>query len=155
MSLQSQLLKPFYNDPGYALLGIKPTSIEATRATIATTGNNDVDIIAPFAGTLLEAVYSSNSTLAANDTNFITFSITNLGQGGGGSTAMLAATDPNTTKATGGTGTTAGAARTLTLNGTLANLEVAKNDTLRIRFAVTGTLGAAQNEPVVSLRFAP
>lgn len=155
MSLQSQLLKPFYSEPGYALQGIKATPLEATRSTIPTTGNNDVDVLAPANGTLLEAIYSSNSTLAANDTNYITFSITNLGQGGAGSTVMLAATDANTTKATGGTGTTAGAARTLTLSSTLASLEVTKNDTLRIRFAVTGTLGAAQNEPVVQLRFAP
>jgi hypothetical protein len=136
-------------------MGVKPTAITATRSTIPTTGNNDVDVIVPFNGTLMEAIYSSNSTLAASDTNYITFSVTNLGQAGGGSTAMLAATDPNTTKATGGTGTTSGTARTLTLNSTLANLEVTKNDTLRIRFAVTGTLGAAQNEPVVQLRFAP
>lgn len=122
-------------------------------ATIATTGNSDVFIIAPAAGTLTSAVFSGVDALATSDTNYITFSITNLGLTGSGSAAMLAATDANTTKATGGTALTANAARTLTLNGTAANLVVAAGDRLRIRAAATGTLANTVTFPVYRVNF--
>lgn len=108
--------------------------------TIATTGNTDLYIIAPVNGILNEALFSGVDALAASDTNYITFSITNLGQAGAGSTALLAATDPNTTKATGGTALSANTKRTLTLNGTFTNLRVVAGDRLRVRAAATGTL---------------
>jgi hypothetical protein len=122
-------------------------------ATIATTGNSDVFVIAPSAGVLTSAVFSGVDALTANDTNYITFSITNLGLTGSGSAAMLAATDANTTKATGGTGLAANAARTLTLNGTAANLVVAAGDRLRIRAAATNTLANTVTFPVYRLNF--
>jgi hypothetical protein len=98
-------------------------------------------------------VFSGVDALASNDTNFITFSITNLGLTGSGSAVMLAATDANTTKATGGTALVANAARTLTLNGTAANLVVAAGDRLRIRAAATGTLANTVTFPVYRLNF--
>ena len=101
-------------------------------ATIATTSNSDLYMIADAAGVLIGARFSGTDALAASDTNYITFSITNLGTSGSGSAAMLAATDANTTKTTGGTALTANAARSLTLNGTAANLVVAAGDRLRI-----------------------
>ena len=122
-------------------------------ATIATTGNSDVYVIAPVAGTLSSAWFSGVDALTANDTNYITFSITNLGLAGAGSAAMLAATDANTTKATGGTGLSANTRRTLTLNGTAANLVVAAGDRLRIRAAVTNTLANTVTFPVYALNF--
>jgi len=122
-------------------------------ATIATTSNSDVFVIAPAAGTLTSVVFSGTDALAANDTNYITFSITNLGLAGSGSAAMLAATDANTTKATGGTALTANAARTLTLSGTAANLVVAAGDRLRIRAAATGTLANTVTFPVYRANF--
>ena len=122
-------------------------------ATIATTGNSDVFIIAPAAGVLTSAVFSGVDALAASDTNFITFSVTNLGTTGSGSAAMLAATDANTTKTTGGTALTANAARTLSLSGTAANLVVAAGDRLRIRAAATGTLANTVTFPVYRLNF--
>ena len=70
----------------------------------------------------------------------MTFSITNLGQAGAGSAAMLAATDANTTKTTGGTAIAANTKRVLTLTATPADLVVAAGDRIRIRFAATGTL---------------
>jgi hypothetical protein len=122
-------------------------------ATITTTGNSDVYMIADAAGVLTGARFSGTDALAASDTNYITFSITNLGTGGAGSAAMLAATDANTTKVTGGTALTANAARSLTLNGTAANLVVAAGDRLRVRAAATGTLANTVTFPVYNLIF--
>lgn len=124
-------------------------------ATIATTtgGTNDVFMIAPAAGVLSSALFSGVDVLAANDTNYITFGITNLGQAGAGTAAMLAATDANTTKATGGTALAANTARSLTLNGTAANLVVAAGDRIRIRATVSGTLANTVTFPVYRLTF--
>lgn len=123
-------------------------------ATIAVaTGNNDVYVTVPVAGTLSAAWFAGVDALTASNSNFITFSITNLGTTGAGSAAMLAATDANTTKATGGTGLSANAQRVLTLSGTAANLAVAAGDRLRIRAAVTGTLANTVTFPVYSLQF--
>jgi hypothetical protein len=122
-------------------------------ATIATTGNSDVFVIAPAAGVLTSAVFSGVDALAASDTNYITFSVTNLGQAGAGSAAMVAATDANTTKTTGGTALSANAARSLALNDTAANLVVAAGDRIRIRAAATGTLANTVTFPVYRLNF--
>ena len=124
-------------------------------ATIATTtgGTNDVFMIAPAAGVLTSALFSGVDVLAANNTNYITFGITNLGQAGAGTAAMLAATDANTTKATGGTALAANTVRSLTLNGTAANLVVAAGDRIRIRATVSGTLANTVTFPVYRLTF--
>lgn len=108
--------------------------------TIATTGNTDLYLIVDRAGVLTGVDFSGVDALATSDTNYITFSITNLGQSGAGSTAMLAASDANTTKATGGTAIAANTKRALTVHATAANLAVAAGDRLRIRAAATGTL---------------
>lgn len=120
-------------------------------ATIATTGNSDVFVIVDAAGVLTSARFSGTDALAASDTNFITFSLTNLGTTGAGSAAMLAATAANTTQVTGGTALTANALRNLTLNGTAANLVVAAGDRIRARAAVTGTLANTVTFPVYNL----
>ncbi len=119
--------------------------------SIATTSDTDEYVFAPKTGTLTQAVFSSLAALAAHDTNYVTFGIVNLGQDGSGSTAMLAASDANTTKATGGTALTANNKRTLTLHGTAANLAVTEGDRLRIRFAASGTLAGAVTRPLVEL----
>src|SRR3990167_4376997 len=98
------------------LFGEIPSNIPVAPATIATTGNTDGYIIAPISGILVSVDFSGVDALAANDTNYITFSITNLGRGGSGTAAMLAATDANTTKATGGTAISANTVRELTLS---------------------------------------
>lgn len=115
-------------------------SAGTSLGTIATTGNTDEYILAPFAGTVTGVDFSGVDALTASDTNYITFSITNLGQSGSGSNPILAATAANTTQVTGGTGLSANTKRSLTLNGTGSNLIVAKGDRLRIRAAATGTL---------------
>lgn len=124
-----------------------------TEKTIATTGNTDAYVLAPFAGTLTGVDFSGVDALTADNTNYITFSITNLGQAGAGSTVMLAATDANTTKATGGTALAANTKRSLTVNATAANLVVAKGDRLRVRFAATGTLANTVTFAVAQLYF--
>lgn len=123
--------------------------------TIATTGNSDTFIIAPVSGVVSGVMFSATDALAANNTNYITFSITNLGQAGSGSTALLAATAVNTTQVTGGSALTANARRDLTLNGTAANLVVVKGDRLRMRAAATGTLANTVAAPVYALTFTP
>ena len=128
-------------------------ALDQQGATIATTSNSDAYVIAPVAGVMSLALFSGVDALATSDTNYITFSITNLGQAGAGSTAMLAATDANTTKATGGTAIVANGRRTLTLNGTAANLVVAAGDRLRIRAAATGTLANTVTFPAYTLVF--
>lgn len=120
--------------------GAEAPSASTTATTIATTGNTDSYLVSPVSGYLSAARFTSVGALAASDTNYITFSITNLGQAGAGSAAMLAATDANTTKTTGGTALTAVAIRSLTLTATVADLAVVAGDVLRVRYAATGTL---------------
>ena len=122
-------------------------------ATITTTGNTDAYIIVPQTGTLTGADFSGVDALAADDTNYVTFSITNLGQDGAGTTVMLAATDANTTKATGGTALAANTKRSLTLTGTAADLNVTAGDRLLVRVAATGTLANTITFPTYILRF--
>jgi hypothetical protein len=64
---------------------------------------------------------------------------------------MLAATDANTTKATGGTAIAANTKRTLTLTSTTADLAVVEGDRLLVRFAATGTLAGAVTRPIVQI----
>jgi hypothetical protein len=126
---------------------------QAGGTTITTTGNTDEYVIAPVSGVLNEVLFSGIDALTANDTNFITWTITNLGQAGAGSTAMLAATDVNTTKATGGSALTANTKRALTLNATLTNLVVQAGDRLRVRAAASGTLANTVTKPNYLLTF--
>lgn len=128
-------------------------STMSSPATIATTGNTDGYVIVPETGAVSSIDFSGVDVLAANDTNFITFSVTNLGQAGAGSTAVLAATAANTTQVTGGTALAANTKRTLTLNGTPANLDVVAGDRLRIRAAATGTLANTVTFPSYIVRY--
>lgn len=131
-----------------------PVKDNVLLPTIATTGTQEATWIAPYAGTLTAAVFVAKDVLAANDTNYVTFAITNK-QAGAGAVAMLAATDANTTKATGGTALAAYTKRTLTVNGTAANLVVAAGDVLSITVAATGTLANTVTVPRVQLSIRP
>lgn len=136
--------------------GDNNSDIPLAPATIATAaGNNDGYIIAPETGSLASIDFSGLDALAASDTNYITFSVTNLGQSGAGSNPMLAATAANTTQTTGGTAIAANTKRSLTLNGTGSNLLVTKGDRIRVRAAVTGTLANTVTFPAYMLRFLP
>ncbi len=122
-------------------------------ATIATTGAQSAFLVAPFAGELLSAFFIATDALAQHASNYLTFSLTNLGQAGAGTAAMLAATDANTTKTTTGAAIAAHTQRSLTLNGTASNLIVAKNDRLRFTATATGTLGNTVTGGVLVLVF--
>jgi hypothetical protein len=121
--------------------------------SIATTGATSEYIIAPKAGRLAEVDFSSLAAFAANDTNYITWTITNLGQDGAGTAVMLLASDVNTTKATGGSALVANTRRQLSLTATPADLVVAEGDRIKITATATGTLAGAVTVPVYSLRF--
>jgi hypothetical protein len=119
--------------------------------SIATTSNTDEYLMAAKTGKIAGAVFQSLATLAAHDSNYVTFSITNLGQAGAGTAAILAASAANTTKVTGGTALAASTKRTLTLSSTVADLAVVEGDILLVRFAATGTLAGAVTRPIVQI----
>lgn len=139
------------------VLSTKITSNVSNAGTAILPGSNTNTAIGYFIiprdGVLVEAQIVAEDTLAANDTNYQTFALTNTLRSGAGTTAMLAATDANTTKATGGSALTAQVARTLTLHGTAANLRVAKGDV--ILFLATATQSpTVSDSPTVQLTIA-
>ena len=115
---------------------------------------DSVYTIVPETGTLSSATFSGVDALATSDTNYITFTITNLGQAGAGSAVMLAATAPNTTKATGGAAIVANGKRPLTLTGTPADLVVVAGDRLKTTVTASGTLANTITSGQVALKFA-
>jgi len=133
-----------------------PETVTVTSATIATTSTTSTYAVAPKTGALTSADFGGKDALATSDTNYITWTITNLGQAGAGSTAMLATTPAgiNTTKVTGGTAITAEGVYALTLSGTALNLAVAQGDQLKITATATGTLANTVTFPRYQLRFA-
>jgi len=137
----------FFDIFGY----VEPLNVIST--TIATTGNTDTYFIAPRSMTVIQIDFSATDALATSDTNYITWTVTNLGQAGAGSAALLAATDANTTKATGGSAIAANTKRTLTLSTTPTNLNVVVGDRIRIRAAATGTLANTVTFPVYLFQF--
>jgi hypothetical protein len=132
---------------------IQGRTVEVPMATIATTGTGEVNVIAPVTGRLVRAWFVGKDALVQHGSNYITWAIVNKGQAGAGTTAMLAATDANTTKTTTGAATAAFTARALTLHGTAANLRVVRGDTLNVTVAATGTLANTITFPTIVLEF--
>lgn len=120
-------------------------------ASIATTSTTDSYVQVLKSGRVVSIKFSSLGSLAASDSNYITWSVTNLGQAGAGTTALLATSDLNTTKSTGGVAITATANKELVLHGTVANLNVVEGDVLRLRATATGTLAGAVTVPSYSI----
>lgn len=117
-------------------------SIQMNFGTIsATTSPVKIVGVIPKNATITGINVLVGTTITANDTNYWTFAVTNVGAAGAGTTAILAASDANTTKATGGTGITALDTTALTLNGTAANLAVNAGDA--ITFTATKAASAA------------
>jgi hypothetical protein len=113
-------------------------SAQLVVGTLSATGA--VLLHAPsFAATLSKLAIAVNTTIAANDTNYWTVAATNKTSSGSGTTAMLAASDANTTKATGGSGITAYIQRALSLTGTSANLDTAAGDIIEVSFTKTAS----------------
>jgi hypothetical protein len=139
----------------FDIFGNFPSRTPVVSATIATTGNTDCYVIAPISGTLLSLDFSGVDALATSDTNYITWTVTNLGQAGAGTTAMLTTTPAgiNTTKATGGTAIAANTKYSLTISVSTNALRVVEGDRLLIRAAVTGTLANTVTFPTYMLRF--
>jgi hypothetical protein len=126
---------------------------QVCSGTINVTGNEDEYHVVQEAGILDSIDFSGNDNLAASDSNFITFSVLNLGQVGVGTTQMLAPTDANTTKLTGGSPLVAHGRRSLVMHGTISNRYVQAGDRLRVRAAVTGTLANTVGFPTYMVRF--
>lgn len=80
----------------------------------------------PEAGTITAVKSAVITGITANDTNYWTEQLTNATQ----SKTLLAGSDANTTKATGGAGYTANTYRSFNLTATTADRVVAKNDVL-------------------------
>ena len=135
------------------LFGNSLSEVPVISATIATTGNTDCYIIAPISGVLISVDFSGVDALATNDTNYITWTITNLGQAGAGTTAMLGAVNGNTTKATGGVALSANTKRSLIISVAINAMNVIEGDRLLIRAAVTNTLANTVTFPTYLLRF--
>lgn len=126
--------------------------VRISLPTIATTGATEVTIIAPYTGRLAGAIFVSASALAANDTNYLTWTIQNKGNS---NAVMLAAADSNTSKSTGGAALVAFTKRTLALNATPANLAVTAGDVISVAATATGTLAGAVAGGSVELTFTP
>lgn len=120
-------------------------SFNVPSATIATTGNTDAYFLAPRSLKVLQIDFSGTTALATSDTNYITWTITNLGQDGTGTSAILGTEN---TKVTGGSAITADTKRTFTLSSTINDLNVVEGDRIRIRAAVTNTLANTVTFPV-------
>jgi hypothetical protein len=110
-------------------------NVGTVAATSATSGYG----IVPKSGTIKAGFFSSVDALARHASNYVTFSITNLGQAGAGSTAILATDDGNTTKTTTGVAIVANGKFTLVLHGTAANLAVVEGDRLQFTVTAAGT----------------
>jgi hypothetical protein len=120
----------------------------AGTTSIATTSTTDEYIIAAKTGKVTAIKLNSLSGLAAHDSNYITPTVVNLGAAGSGTAALLAASDANTTKATGGSALTANVLRSWTLSSTVADLNVTEGDVIRLRATATGTLAGAVTRPM-------
>jgi len=118
---------------------LKTYGVNIPVGTIAATGATSAYAIVPKSGTISAAFFSSVDATATHATNLLTFSITNLGQAGAGTAAVLAATAANTTNSTGGSAIAANTKRVLVLNGTAANLAVVEGDRLQVTSTAAAT----------------
>jgi hypothetical protein len=131
--------KPF-NTPSDRVDRIDVRHENVGPITVATTGNSDILYIVP-RNVKVEAIkVVGTATLAADDTNYVTWTVTNLGTAGSGSTALLSTADTNTTKLTGGSALTTLVPRSLVLTSTDASLKLTEGEVVRVRAAATGTL---------------
>jgi hypothetical protein len=121
--------------------------------TQATTGATNAYGMAPFAGKLAAAYFSAVDALAQHGSNYVTFTITNLGQAGAGTAAMLKTDDLNTTKTTTGVAIVANGKFTLVLTATASDLVVAAGDRIKVTITATGTLANTLTFPVFGLVF--
>jgi hypothetical protein len=121
-------------------------NIPYTIPTVPTAaGTLEFLAIMPFASVISSVRVAFKDTLAANDTNFVTFRVINKTTA---DSDVIAATDANTTKATGGAAVVAYTTRTLTL-ANAAGVAVAAQDVLAIRITGAGTLANTLTEGTI------
>lgn len=118
----------------------------------ATTSPLKIVAVVPRNGTITGVDLVVNTEITANDTNYWTFALTNKSTDGSGSTVLLAATDANTTKATGGIGLAAYDTTALTLTSTTANLNVSAGDVI-VLTATKASSAANLVDLTVNLKF--
>lgn len=112
-------------------------TIQKTITTIPTAaGTAEFLVIVPFASTISSVRVVFKDALATDNTNFVTFRLINKSAA---DADIIAATDANTTKTTGGSALTAYTPRTLTL-ATAAGVDVAAQAVLALRVTGAGTL---------------
>jgi hypothetical protein len=129
-------------------------SFNIPSPTIGTAaGNYDTYCLSPEDGNLQSIEFSGVDALAGNDTNYITWTVTNLGRDGVGVVQMLAVDPANTTKLTGGKTMDAHDIIELLLSSDLRLLAVRAGDKLRIRATVTGTLANSITVPLYLVRY--
>jgi len=104
--------------------------------TVATTGATTIAIQAPRAGTIGGFSLTPLNALAADNTNYLTFAVSNATQ----TKTLTAAVDANTTKLTGGVALVANERHPLTVTATAADLVVAAGDVILLTCTATGTL---------------
>lgn len=133
--------RPATGLPGSVMsTAMKTNGRQVVAGTLSATG--EIVVSAPsYAATISRIAIGVSTTVATDDTNYWTFTAVNKTSSGSGTTALLAASDANTNKATGGSAITAYIQRALSLSGTPANLNTAANDELVI--TATKTASAA------------
>jgi hypothetical protein len=87
----------------------------------------------PFDGTVTRVAYIPNATITGANTNSRTFTVTNQGQAGAGTTNVA------TLAMVSGVNATGDDAKAITLSGTAANLAVAAGDVLTFESTHIGT----------------
>lgn len=117
-------------------------TINVDMGTIAATGATTKYAIVGKSGTVQQAYFSGVEALATNGSNYVSFTIVNLGQTGAGTADVILATAANSTNSAGGAAIAANTKRVLGLHGTAANLLVTEGDRLKIIATVTGTIVA-------------
>lgn len=128
-------------------------TVQINSATIPTSaGATDTYVTAPVTGSLTLAQVTSLTALATSDTNYITFTVTNITN----SNAVMLATTPagvNTTKATGGAALAVNTVHPLTPSATATAVLVTKGDRLKITATGAGTLAGTVTVPTYMLTF--
>lgn len=120
-------------------------------ATIAATSTTAAYRIVGKSGTVVAVIFSNVDALATHASNYVSFTLLNLGQAGAGTTDVILATAANSTNSTGGTAIAANTKRALTIHTTTANLAVTEGDRLKFVATATGTLANTLTFPNVEI----
>ncbi len=129
-----------------ASAAVRNKACEATVPTIGTTGAVEVLLLVPQAGTVNGVNFVFKDALAQHASNYVALTVVNKGQAGSGTTAVLAASDLNTTKTSTGLAIGAYTARGTVLSAVGGALTVAQYDVLAVTITSNGTLANTLTE---------